>query len=347
MSATYTVGDGKTYATPQAAFAAIVAALSGDISGQGVHTIEVYAKAAGYADGAIDLSTGLVGQSATDYVEMVAMVSHGGDRDAGIVLDVGSVTVDDRINLGDYTRFHGFCLTATSFKNATVAIRMIASLADFTKIYDNIIYDAKCTIDSSVYGIRLGGEGCEVWNNQVFHIGPDAHDHGRAIYADGGTIGNPNQIHNNTVVGPTVGADQLMGYGIQTVAGSYNDVRNNVSMNCTSQDYRRDSVLGTFEHNISSDATAGAADGCLSSKVSANQFVSVANGSEDYHLLVGADCNKNGSDLSALFTDDCRGYTRDPAGFNTGAFEYEDYVPAADLDTLIQPAMLGAIASGH
>jgi len=351
MSATYTVGDGKTYATPQAAFAAIVAALSGDISGQGVHTIEVYAKAAGYADGAIDLSTGLVGQSATDYVDVVAMEDHGGMRDAGIVLDIGTTLTNQYILLGNYTRFHGFCVTGSQWETGGAGWHSIISgRVDFARIYDNIVYDMYCYHGDTIAAINIW-KGGRCYNNQVFHVGADntAYPTGFGIHIRYGTIGDPVLVHNNTIVSPSSGSVGVIQDGI-TIADGYAHVHNNVVMDTnglSAADFVRISVLGTFEYNVSSDATAGAADGCLSNKVAANQFTSLVAGSEDFRLLVGADCNRNGSDQSSLFTDDCRGYTRDPAGFNTGAFEYEDYVPAADLDTLIQPAMLGAIASGH
>jgi hypothetical protein len=50
------------------------------------------------------------------------------------------------------------------------------------------------------------------------------------------------------------------------------------------------------EYCLSSDSTANGT-GCLINKSAANQFVSISNGSEDYHLITSADAKNAGTDL--------------------------------------------------
>ena len=76
MAATYTVGDGKTYSTIQAA----IDAIPGDLSGQGVQTVEVYSKAPDntYFEN-VDIITGFSNADSNNHIHIKAMVSHNGE----------------------------------------------------------------------------------------------------------------------------------------------------------------------------------------------------------------------------------------------------------------------------
>ena len=85
-------------------------------------------------------------------------------------------------------------------------------------------------------------------------------------------------------------------------------------------------MFGTESHNLSSDATA-AGTGSLTSKTSANQFVSTVGGSEDLHLKAGADAIDAGTDLGTTPSGveiDIDGRDRDAEGdtWDIGADEF-------------------------
>lgn len=82
----------------------------------------------------------------------------------------------------------------------------------------------------------------------------------------------------------------------------------------------------TVSNNLSSDTTASGS-GSLTSKTSANQFVSTTHGSEDLHLKSGADAIDAGTDLATSPSGvelDIDGYDRDAGGvtWDIGADEY-------------------------
>lgn len=313
MSAVYTVGDGKTYATIPAALAAIPS----DLTGQGHQHVQVYEKAAGYT-GFIHANIFSNG-SAADYVDIEAMVSHEGTRDQGIVLDVGTVAEANHIELGAFMRFHGFCVKATSHKPSATLI-VVRMSGEGVRVYDNIIYDCDADVGRVVYGVSKQGINQLIYNNQIIGLG-------RGYSGSGGGTGRgywhlidnssaPNDlIANNTIL-------DCSGDGFYAgSAQNYLDLYNNYAGGNGLDDFELPLGVGTnFDFNISSDATAGVADGNLSSKAAVDQFVSVTQGAEDLHLLETADCNRVGEDLSAFFTTDNEGHDR--VDWNTGADEY-------------------------
>jgi hypothetical protein len=87
-----------------------------------------------------------------------------------------------------------------------------------------------------------------------------------------------------------------------------------------------------WTHNLSSDTTASGT-GSLTSKSSANQYVSTVVGSEDLHLKSGADCIDAGTDLGTTPTGvniDIDGRDRDAEGdtWDIGADEFVSVAPA-------------------
>lgn len=305
MSATYTVGDGKTYST----IAAALAAVPTNLSGQGVQRIEVYAKAAGYAE-TIDGIGPFTNPSASDYIEFVAMVPHTGKKDTGIVLDVGSGSVANHIILVAYTRFHGFCVKCTS-TYAGQTNRIFYLTQSNIKIYDNIIY-----------GIDVSGQSCtaintsginEIYNNVVFDIGLSSSVGNGIVIASNGSAGNPHEINNNTVYNAKT-------YCFNGSSKVYMNVKNNYAGHDGSGTDYNGFGGGTgvvLDYNIDSDNTDTGTNS-LHNKSGANQFVDKANG--DFHLKATADCNRSGLDLSSKFTTDYEGQTR--VNWNTGADEY-------------------------
>ena len=333
MSGTYTVGDGKTYSTIQAAIDAIPGDLS---SSPGVHTVEVYTKAAGYAE-TLDTVTGFTNQSATDYIHIKAMVSHGGQRESGIVVDVGSASVGFQIYMGDYTRLSGFCIKSSAGKTLsdTHIIYAHGTVGGY-HIYDNIIYDCDAVASYAVFGMFVRGVNCRVYNNVLANIGTNAFT-AFGIYMSGSaTSGNQGLVANNTVLDTSASSTNI---GIHNNLRNYIDFYNNYVGDC-GQDYFTN-FAGTgasFDYNISSDASAGSSGGNLSSKASANQFVSNTPASFDVHLKLGADCIRTGQDLSSYFTTDFEGDTR--SNYDTGADEYTA-APVTDDDGAAMMQVIG------
>lgn len=113
-------------------------------------------------------------------------------------------------------------------------------------------------------------------------------------------------------------------------AFSFTDHANLDIRNCIATDNGTgfsDSTISsaTINHNLSSDATASGT-GSLTSKTSANQFVSTVVGSEDLHLKAGADAIDAGVDLGTTPTGvniDINGRDRDASGdvWDIGAHE--------------------------
>lgn len=70
----------------------------------------------------------------------------------------------------------------------------------------------------------------------------------------------------------------------------------------TIEDFDTAGSPATEDHNLSSDASA-TGTGSLTSKAASNQFVSITDGSEDFHLVTGADAKDTGIDLGTTPTD--------------------------------------------
>ena len=131
---------------------------------------------------------------------------------------------------------------------------------------------------------------------------------------------------------------------------SVNDDASNTCQNCIVTDTNNEGVgsavdfspaspsNATMDHNLSSDNTASGT-GSLTSKASADQYVSNAEGSEDLHLASGADAIDAGSDLGtspASVEIDIDGRDRDSEGdtWDIGADEYVAAPPASKAHVL-------------
>jgi len=306
MSAIYTTGDGKSSALIQTA----IDLIPGNLSVQGHQWVQVYAKASGYS-GRFDSYSGFSNASAIDYIDIEAMVSHGGSRDQGIVLDMNDNS-DFRgiiFALG-YVRFHGFCVTRSLFKAATGnTIIGIHDPSSYMQIYDCLLYDSNADAGQSIRGFYVYDVtivGLLIANCQIFNLGAISGTPESIRSLGQGTAGNKNVFANNVFTQSTFFANK-----------NYLLVKNNYASSFTSLGGANCSIT----YNISSDATADdwGGTGNLISKAAANQFVSVTPGSEDLHIKSTSDCWRAGADMSAYFTTDCVGTTR--SVWRTGAFE--------------------------
>lgn len=311
MAATYTVGDGKTYSTIQAA----IDAIPGNLSGQGVQTVEVYAKAGGYAE-TIDAFTGFTNASITNYIDICAMVPHGGMRGQGIVIDASGAT-EIAIRLNYYSKFSGFCVTAPT-NTYSAGDRLILSepvphLTDCI-FYDCVAYSGKRIRCVTGYGGTTIDFGLFICNNIFINTNSGGGNGIVANFALAGTASAPCVFANNTVVNTTgrglVNGDQAYWYVFNNYANTVGVCFGSLS-----------GANSKISYNISSDTTADdwGGVGNLISKAAANQFVNATAGSEDLSLKPGAACVRRGVDCSAYFTTDCRGVTR--TRWDTGAFE--------------------------
>lgn len=281
MPATYEVGDGKPSGTIQAG----IDLVPGNLAGQGHQWVKVYAKAAGYAE-ALDLSTGFSNGSAADYIVCQAMVSHGGLRGQGIVVDIGSAATGTGILIGSaYTRLMGFCLTRSSFlvggQNQAIQINTNNTIVD-----SNIIYTLRGSNGTSLFGYYVYPDVAYIanWfiNNQLMDIGTidgnDGWGSGTYVNADG-TAGNEQVLAHNVCI-------NCSAQGIRCAAGKdYILVYNNyasVPYNDFEGFTGAHNVLG---YNISADTSSNTWGGVgnLINKAAADQFVSVVPGYEDLH----------------------------------------------------------------
>ena len=162
-------------------------------------------------------------------------------------------------------------------------------------------------------GIRIPSAGGSfVLENSIFYAGHDG------IRVD--TAAGTGTVNNSTIHG-------MAGKGIALGLGSLT-VTNTIVMDSVGLDF--DGAM-TQSFNMSSDATA-AGTGSLTNKLAANQFVSIAAGTEDFHLKAGADAIDVGDDLSSSFTDDIDAESRG-AAWDMGADETSAAAAACDVDS--------------
>lgn len=201
-----------------------------------------------------------------------------------------------------------------------------------------IIHDSNFTGAGSAAGINGPTRDIRVMNNFVYDI---LHSGSTA----GGMIGilldsdlSVGGCLNNTVYfvrGSAVTGGAIIGISIVTDDVDAR-VRNNISMATTALgaggyfDFTfPGSALLTSSNNMSSDDTAddGGGAGNLINQVTANQFVSIVNGSEDLHLKNGSAAINTGVDLGTTPTGvqfDIDNFDRDTSGvvWDIGADEF-------------------------
>ncbi len=330
MANTYTVGDEKTYSTIPLMIAGIVATVGYDLTGDGIQTGEIYAKAATgnkYTGG--DGQTGFT-TTVNDYIIFTAMVLHGGKSQTaggtGIQINAPgytSVNYYIMMYLGNYGRIYGFEIGPYS-----IATKHLwgAVVINYGVTANNIVHDLNNITSTLAYscvgiddGAELASRGGIVYNNVVYNIKRSAINGYVAGIRTG--LGS---ILNNTVYNCDLTGGSSVAYGIYSTNNSA-VIKNNVSMNNHSQDFKwlGGETAGNTDYNCSSDATSDdrGATHCLINKTTANQFQNINIGAEDFHLKRGADCIGMATDLSGTFTNDYVNETR-VTPWDIGAAKY-------------------------
>jgi hypothetical protein len=159
----------------------------------------------------------------------------------------------------------------------TVAIHLVSGSSTNADVVRNVIYNLTNTL--------TGDQGC--W--------------GIACSVASGNV----NVANNTIQNLVNNNGSGTCYAFNITEDSSFVLKNNIGMDCTGttsgtkQNYSDSSYTTTVaSHNLSSD-TSASGTGSLTSKSSANQFVSTAGGSENLHLVTGADAKNAGTDLVA------------------------------------------------
>jgi hypothetical protein len=239
--------------------------------------------AVAYDDG--DFTSGVtIDGSTTDSTRGIGITvhstqAHAGLAGAGAVIDMNdtgtAVTVAD-----DFTTVEGLQITRTGGAAGRSGVYVNA---DNARLRGLIVYGFDTGF--SCTGIRFGSPSSgSMWNCIVYD------GEGWGIHADTGT--SALTIMNCTV-------RDVEGYGIRRTAGAV-QTGNVIAMDCTTADF---SGTITQTCSISSDASASGA-GSLTGRSSADQFVSLTGGAEDFHLKAGADALNAGTDLSLYFSTD-------------------------------------------
>ncbi|TET36709.1 MAG: hypothetical protein E3J72_08100 [Planctomycetota bacterium] len=311
MAATYTVGDGKTYSTIQAA----VDAIPGDLSGQGVQTVEVYAKAPSniYPE-MVHASAGFTNAGPLDYIHTTAMIDHTGVAGVGIKIYPAFGVFTYCYITGDYGHFEGFECSVNGNNNIGDSYAIYAH--GTCKVYNNIVHDLTVTANKWCVGIFLSGNFVhEIYNNIVYDIFGSFRSY--AMRADGASDAG-DLIYNNTCSnircpGAGYGAAIRVDGANVTFKNNYFDYAYG-----TGGSYEISGANCTHDYNVTSDGDgAGEAHG-IGNADPADQFV---NPGTDFHLKAGADCIDAGTDLSGTFTTDIDGQTR-TGTWDIGADEY-------------------------
>lgn len=315
MSATYTIGDSKDYSTLMLAWVASPF----NLSGQGVQSFDIYAKAAGYADGTIDMYDGMSNASATDYMRVRAMVSNDGDIGSGIILDVGD-EVPSYFFYGlfyHYTRLEGLAFTNSVSLGSIV---YILGIGPWARVDGCILTGLVNTGTNVIAGIYMN-EGCIIKNNLIVEQSTGAGRRYAMDFNGSNDASNPNQIHNNAIL---ISGSDDQNKGICNPANKdYIYLSNNYVYAPTAafQTFGPN-THGYLDYNVSADGTAddfgGSGNRVL--HAAADCFENVTPGSENLRPKQGSILKRKGRDNSSLFTTDILGYTRED--WTCGAFEY-------------------------
>jgi hypothetical protein len=309
MAATYTVGDGKDYATIQLA----IDAIPGNLSGQGRQWVKVYAKAGGYAE-TLDLYNGFSNASAADYIDVEAMVSHNGNLTDGIAIDISGAVQNAIYIRSDFARFHGFRITGTaSYAGQSSCIVLSGKGCYF---YNNIIHNYTQSGNQNIIAIQIdagNGDVCPryIFNNIVYQISSNPSSTKQYAFAGNNDFVAvvKDVIANNTIYTNSNG----VGGGLYNLKYFNNiDIINNYIGGCTSGrcfTFWGGGGISTFENNISSDSTADdfGGTGNLINKSAADCFESVTAGAENFDLRYTGACYRKGTNNAVVTTTDPRG----------------------------------------
>ncbi len=208
------------------------------------------------------------------------------------------VTTDDAISLNeDNITLRGLQVSAgLSAGNSAIRIR---------NLHANLMVDS-CIIKDSDYGITLEGtdvahSGHVVSNNIIYNMLLSGISFSNAV-----TWTDDNYIINNTIYNTNTNSNAWAG-GIRARDTAENIIRNNIIIGSGNEDFFE---CVTEDHNISSDSTA-IGSGSFTGKTATDvDFISVATGSEDFHIQSGSDAEGEGADETSRITWDVDGNSR-------------------------------------
>lgn len=170
-----------------------------------------------------------------------------------------------------------------------------------------LIHSSSNTFGNDMIGLLFSVSGCHVMNCIIYDI-----THGNTGAHDLLGISAPTSatrtdtLLNSTVYGVTKNGSSGNAYGINLFDATYYTNQNCIAMavsgGAAAVDWNQTAYTNAVvSYNMSEDATASGT-GSLVSRVAANQFVSVAGGSEDFHLKAGANAHNAGADLGTTPT---------------------------------------------
>jgi len=260
----------------------------------------------------------------THYIEFTVPIDdrHSGTRGTGTVFKPGASVHGLKFQTVNARLFY-FEMDGSSLGTNFSCI-VTQTVPDTGNVYigNNLVYDNKPT-GANNGGILLnnGGVGTNnfVWifGNTILNVGGSGIDCGTRMTVE---------IYNNAVYKANASdTTSRSGIRVSTAAAAINTVINNIAFDCGSTN-QEDFSAGrdTTSNNISSDST-----GEITSKVATDNFVNTDAGTEDVHLLTGADAKYAGIAIATLgitpdILTDADGETRGPEGnnFSSGAYEF-------------------------
>lgn len=328
---TDTVGTtGRDFSTWTLWIASLGAHGSDDVAGEG------------YNDSVFD-ETVLLNDGTPISVKMTVALGERHDGTAGTGVRI--VTSIDRVYLVR-TLVDNNTVEWVEFDHNQVASgvdKYIARFANNNTVVQRCIFHGLRTSALVSRAVRIDSMNIDVHNNILYDVEGTNTSTG-IVYGFTDLEQDTNlNFQNNTVhdIVNNNGSGACLGIHIQSASNAARKVRNNI---CTDVDggdtsgtescYDIDANL-TESHNLSSDATA-AGTGSLTSKSSANQYVSTTGGSEDLHLKSGADAIDAGTDLGttpAGVEIDIDNRNRDTEGdtWDMGAHEFVAVTAVAPL----------------
>lgn len=339
MATIITVGDGMDFLT----IANALGFIPSNLLSQGVFIINVYGKAATaniYAE-QVNLST-FSNPSENDRIEFHSMVPHlGKSQEAGGGGILITATTEAIVNLCGYTVFDGFEVRGGSRAGSYYGI--YGHTAPYMEIKNCIVHDMIGTDHTFAIYLAAHSNYSKIRNCLAYNI-----DNSNAGgYAGCGVyLGATYCSIRNTTIRNITATVTANGFGIWNAGVGYEEVRNTCIFATSGENYIAN-FGGTWtansDYNADDDGTGPGANS-LHSLSDDDQFVSLVNGSEDFHLLLTSDLIGEAEDLSVYYTTDYENNTR--YSWDIGAAESARPGPNSPYDVgaiKLYPTITGAI----
>ncbi|MGB0757305.1 MAG: hypothetical protein ACPGO5_02500 [Patescibacteria group bacterium] len=302
----------------------------------GVLTDEEIGETYNNADFTAALSISGATTDATNFMHLtVASVDrHNGTAGTGVVLDGTSITGDGIYNADDYTKIQWIEVDGKNGANIDTAIHNDTGAN--AEIGYTIAHDIR---DQAATGIIVATDdnNAEGYNNIVYNIncnsGTSADAYGIVQYSSS----RPVYIYNNTVYNViTSSGGSGDAYGIMTTDNANKHVYNNIVMRTeivnggsgAAYDFgvgAGSPTVADYDYNFSEDTTAtGIGSNSLASQSVTSTFVSVTDGSENFHLSDGSyaiEAGTNSPPSNISISDDIDADSRSYA-WDMGADEF-------------------------